>query len=61
MDYIEEVSSIMEDIRENMDAVETVDYAIYAEIMKGYKVKLDSISILQQLFPNCSHIALATD
>lgn len=38
-----EVSSIMDDIRENMDAVETVEYAIYAEIMKGYKVKLDAI------------------
>ena len=44
LDYIEEISSMMDDIKENMDAVETVDYPIYSEIMKGYKLKLDSIA-----------------
>ncbi len=33
----------MDDIRENMDAVETVDYSIYNAIMGGYMVKLEGI------------------
>ena len=39
-----EIQAILEDIRENMDAVETVDYSIYNAIMGGYMVKLEGIN-----------------
>jgi len=34
---------MLTDIRENMDAVETVDYSIYNTIMGGYQTKLEKI------------------
>lgn len=39
----EDTEAIMDDIRDNMDAVETVDYSIYNAIMGGYMVKLEGI------------------
>lgn len=39
MAAMEEIESIVCDIKENMDAVETVDYGIYRNIIGGYQDK----------------------
>jgi hypothetical protein len=36
-----EVQGMLTDIRDNMEAVESVDYAIYTTIMGGYQTKID--------------------
>ena len=36
---MEEIENIVCDIKDNMDAVETVDYGIYCNIIGGYQQK----------------------
>jgi hypothetical protein len=38
---MEEVKGMLSDIRDNMEAVESVDYSIYTTIMGGYQNKID--------------------